>query len=514
MSDGILTITGFGRFEKLHAEYSKLVVANQKLQDQLKKVTTESKKSDDAQERSASKVVDGIGRTIAMYGKMLVSIEAINSALQKKIDLEQRAAARTLTVADAQVEFSGALGLNVDANFRRQAISDVTKFGLGIGVRPEASLRGMAQVLNSVTESDPAKRMRIAKEIFSATAPYFPSPEQSRELGMTAASIGDIHKGVPGASVTDISKIAFGILGASRLSGPDKLATVGQAIVAGQTSRPNVKNPLENTRQMAALVSALGLRMGDADGELARTAGSNLAVVFSEMFPDLGEMPIMDAIQAAARNDKKKIEQMKKKVLGKSFTKEAQKDLLIENSVTDVLARVALGELDVTDKQLEDATEFNFSGTPEIAKARSLRIAGARQDAMNMTRRSEIGAIRSIIFGGDLGDENLTGALNAGGGMLDFIGDAARRAMFEVNLERGINPREAGIRVLRDALEDMDQGFFGWNANKRDNEDRAALMEAIDRIGKLPAVIEEQTNVMGNAQHAAAAAAQRGAQTE
>lgn len=514
MTDGILTITGFGRFEKLHAEYNKLVVANQKLQDQLRKVTAESKKSDEQQEKSSNNIVEGIGRKVSMYAKMLVSIEAINAALQKQIELGEKAAGKTLSVADAQVEFSGALGLKVPADVRRKMISDVMGFGLNLGVRPEASLRGMAQVLNSVTDSDPNRRMKIAKEIFAATAPYFPSPDQAAELGMTAAAIGDIHKGVPGASVKDISKIAFGILGASRLKGPDKLATVGQAIVAGQTSRPNVADPLENTRQMAAIVAALGLRMGDADGELARTSGSNLAVVFSEMFPEYGQMPIQDALRAAIKNDPKKIQQMRKKVLGKSFTKEAQKDLLIENSVTDVLAQVALGELKATDKELDDATQFNFTGTPEIDRARKMRIAGAIQDASNMGRRADVGTIRAMVFGGDLGDENFTGYLPAtSGNLVDTMGDQLRRIMFEGMLISGASPKRAGMGILRQAMEgaQTDSTYMGGRNNEQTINE---LKAAIKLISQLPESLDRNTAVIENAQGAAAAAAQRGAQTE
>ncbi len=178
--DGILTITGFGRFEKLHAEYNKLLTANDKLKTKLKAVEDQSDKVDQAQDSAIDKLTTKALKMVSAYQAAHMAISLANAAIQKQIELERQATNVTVNLADAQRNFANAMGIQASADQRRSGINRFSKVGVDLGFGEAGGLQVATQVYNSVVEADPIKRAATVESIMREALPYYSRPRWTR----------------------------------------------------------------------------------------------------------------------------------------------------------------------------------------------------------------------------------------------------------------------------------------------------------------------------------------------
>lgn len=536
--DGILTVTGFGRFEKLHAEYNKLLQANQKLVDQLKRVETQSKKTDQSQEEAADRVVQKGIKMAAVWQAASSALGIFNDALQKNIELSSRAAASSTSLADAQTSFFAALGPNASTDFKKRSAKEIQSFGVSQGMTETNALLAFEKIMNSVTDANPVTRVAKGKELMKYAAAFFPNPNDAVQLGSFGAAGGDLLKGLPGATPKDVMKIEAGLLGASRLEGADKLVNVNQAIVAAQITSPQVKDQMENSLQAAAITAALGIRMGDADGEVTRTAAAGLFGVFRGLAgKKYAELPIGEAIKRASAEDPGLMKKVNEQLIGRTFTKDPQRELL-QGGITGVMSDIARNELNVTDVNFDAFIKDLQTGTPEQQRARSSRKVSAISDRANRAKAAA-GSIRGMLFGDETGDQWTPGYFESTrNSIVGQIDTRAKRLMFDLAVAAGADPTSTGFALIQEEVNALSgsvdyardaMGRVGRGRNRRgetrsvqelQQSERSLLKqlrdaEAVrDAIIKLPSVIEDNSNMISNGQNAQAAQAQRGAQVE
>lgn len=532
--DGILTVTGFGRFEKLHAEYNKLLQANQKLVDQLKRVETQSKKTDERQEEAADRVVQKGIKMAAVWQAASSALGIFNDALQKNIELSSRAAASSTSLADAQTSFFAALGPNASSDFRKRAAKEIQSFGVSQGMTETNALLAFEKIMNSVTDANPEVRLAKGKELMNYALKFFPNPNDAVQLGSFGAAGGDLLKGLAGATPKDVMKIEAGLLGASRLEGADKLVNVNQAIVAAQITSPHVKDQMENSLQAAAITAALGIRMGDADGEITRTAAAGLFGVFRGLAgTKYADLPIGEAIKRASAEDPGLMKKVNEQLIGRTFTKDPQRELL-QGGITGVMADIARNELNVTDVNFDAFIQDLQAATPEQQRVKSSRRVAAISDRANRAKATA-GSIRGMLFGEEMGDEWSPGYFestqNSIAGAIDV---RLKRLMFDIALARGGDPTGEGfaliqaevdrwagsVRNFRAAKASRKRGFGALTDAELEGREEEAMRrmreaEAVrDAIIQLPSVIQDNTNTVSNGMNAQAATAQRHAHVE
>jgi len=523
--DGILTITGFGRFEKLHAEYNKLLTANDKLAKKLKAVEDQSEKIDQAQDSAIDKLTTKAIKMVSAYQAAHMAISLANAAIQKQIDLERQATNVTINLADAQKNFANAMGIQATADQRRGGINRFSKVGVDLGFGESGGLQVATQVYNSVVEADPIKRAATVESIMREALPYY-SPAKMDEAARGAAAVGDLMKGLPGVSPREIVQMQMGFLGTARIMGVEDLPNIQQGVVSAQVSAPDLRGSaaVENTRQAFAMMAAIGGRLGDDTGELTRTAFSGLSGVFREKAgKNYRDLPLYDAIRKAAAEKPSIIRETEKDLLGRVFTKDPQREIL-QGTTTSLLTEVALGEMArPSEKEWSDFARFALKGTPEMATAGSIRRAGASQEAANRKANNVNGAIRAILFGGEFGEQEYPGAMYAGQkGFANTAQSLIKRAMFEAAIigsdsfdvamnmlpllnsaiaELRANPGRLQSKALRERYEAMIAR-------------RAQLQTAQWELSELRRAIEDNSTMISNGQNAQAAAAQRNAQVE
>ncbi|TXH41655.1 MAG: hypothetical protein E6Q97_37095 [Desulfurellales bacterium] len=515
--DGILTVTGFGRFEKLHAEYNRLLLELQKVKKELADTQAASEKAEEKQEKAAKAITTQIEKIALRWFSATTAVNIYNAAVQKQIELAERAASKSVDAAAGQVDLMSALGARATSQQRLAAVSQVEKAAPGLGLQREAALRAAALISNAVPSDDPAFRTRTMLELLGLSARFFPDPTKVDQIGQLGAAAGDLMKGIPGMTPDQAMRIQAGLLAQSRLEDASKLPNVGMALVTAQVQSPKVRDQLENTKQAAAIVAALTQRMGDSQGELSRTAASNLIAVFRQHDKSgkFAEMPIIDAIHAASQNDPGLIRRVQNDLKGRVFSKDPQREMLM-GGVTDTLAMINRGELDISDEQWESFLGDLQAGTPDLKRSRTLRQAAAESANRNVQKRATIGTVRAMLFGGQIGEETLEGYLpSTSGGAMDSMSDWLYEKIFDQMVASGkVSPKEAAFHVLRWAVNDSEDtgplNFFGG----RNKDDIKTLRDGFRAIRNLPDVIQENTNQISNGQNAQAAAAQRGAQTE
>lgn len=526
--DGILTITGFGRFEKLHAEYNKLLTANDKLAKKLKAVEDQSEKIDQAQDSAIDKLTTKAIKMVSAYQAAHMAISLANAAIQKQIELERQATNVTVNLADAHKNFANAMGTKATRADKQAGILRFSKVGVDLGFGEAAGLNIAAQTYNSIVESNPVKRAALAEEAMREALPYY-SPAKMDEAARGVAAVGDLMKGLPGVSAREIVQMQMGFLGTARIMGVEDLPNIQQGIVSAQVSAPDLRGAaaVENTRQAFAISAAIGGRLGDDTGELTRTAFSGLQGVFREKAgANYRDLPIYDAIRKAAAEKPSIIRETEKDLLGRVFTKDPQREVL-RGQATSMLTEIALGEMArPSEKEWAEFARFARDGTPEMATAGAIRRAGASQEAANRKANSATGAIRAILFGGEFGEQNYPGAMYAG--QKSFTNTAQsiiQRGLFEAAVI-GSDPFDVAMNMTGEELPLLNSAISELRKKGRLNSKaaqdkyeamiarRAQLQTAQWELSELRRAIEDNSTMISNGQNAQAAAAQRNAQVE
>jgi len=514
--DGILTITGFARFEKLLAEYQKVSAAYAKLQARQQQATQSSKTAQTAQQNAAAATASAVESIAMKWVSATAALNLYNAALRQQQDMANRAAGKVMDAATSQADFIASLGPNATTKERSAALRAVAQNAPSLGLQENEAYRIAALISNAVPDANVSRRVQRLNELTRLATMFHPNPSASvDDIGNLGASAGDLMKGVPGMTAQQAMRIEAGILAQSRLQDASKLPNITQALVAAQVSSPLVTDKLENTKQAAAIAAAISSRIGDPDGELSRTATSNLISVFRKKAgPKYADQPIMTAIRNAVEEDPGLIRKVRKDLKGRSFTKEAQAEFLFDGGVGDILATVARGELDTTDKQW-NTFERDMKGlTPELKAARTVKRQAAIQDLANK-RRADAGIYAAILFGGEAGGTTYPGALPSTAGLTDYPSDKFLEYSYWAAISNGlVTPKQAAMGVIAGAYEDSaSTGIFNLFGSRGEAE-LAVLRKAMIDIAAMPEIMAENNKQISNGQNAQAAAAQRGAQTE
>lgn len=516
--DGILTITGFGRFEKLHAEYNRLLQRVAKLEAELKKAKQASKELDDAQEEAASTVSDKIEGLAAKWLTVTQAVNLYNAAIMKQKELASDALNKSMDIAAAQIELMGNVGANATRAQRLGIINRVAAAGPGLGLNPDDAMRAAGLISASVPGTDPMQREKTMMDLMALAVKFFPTdPNNRNHIGDLGRAAGGLMTAMPGLSADKSMKVMAGLLAQSHLSDASKLPNVTQALVTAQNESPKVKDQFLNLVQAASMTGALSQRLQDPDGEISRTAMANFFTIFRQQAPEYADRPIWDAVKEAREKNPNLIRKIIPKLLGRAFTKSPQKGMLQEQGVEGKLTEMVLSEMEITDDSWNTFLEDLSGGTPDIKRARALRRVGAATAAGNVQRRATSGTVHAMLFGGQIGDEKLTGVFpETSSGMGGVTSDWLAEQSYWAYVNAGASPQEAAFHVIRNASRMTNVPLYGpmLGGGNRDAAGLRKLEAVFNEIKQLPAVIEDNSAQISNGQNAQAAAAQRGAQTE
>lgn len=525
MADGILTVTGFGDFRKLHAEYNKLNAKTAELERKLKDVTSESKRNDKAQTDS----IDSLGRRattmLATYASVQQAIQMVNASIREQIDLQARAVGSSTSVANAQVELSSALGPRATDAQRIQMIRRFQDLGVSTGFG-EADMLRAASVGFSATSGavNDARANRIA-EVLKASNAMFRAPEARADLGDFAGVALNVQDAIPGMTGTEAVDVLTALRGQARITDTGKIKNLVPAIIASVGSsqfygaKPGSQR--ENALQMASMVAKLGQMIADDTGELSRTGGILFDEVLREFAPDeLKSLPILDLAEAISKGPENVRQKIEEELKGRGVTKIPQKGFLdfADRILAREDARSIRPELEIDAAQSKSFRRFNIAGTEDIRRTNQLRLSGAEQERSVRSKFAGPGAARALLFGGEFDGGQIEGEFRAvsGQGLVgvgDFFNRKAARAAFEGTLLAGGSPADAAYAAVGLYLE-------GIGERARETRKDDIVTPLLDVVTKIQQLTEQNQSVRqaattaANAQNAAAAAAQAKAQQE
>lgn len=517
--DGILTITGFGRFEKLHAEYNRLLQRVAKLEAELKKAKAAAKETEDAQATSAEVIGNKIESIAARWFTATQALSLYNLELDKQKQLANDALQKSQSLAAAQIELMGNIGPRATRAERLGIVDRMGRAGAGMGLSAEDAQRAASRISAAVPDGSPLDREKKILDLMGLATRFYPSDTLSVEgIGELGAAGGGLMASTKGLTADQSIRALAAILAMSRLSDASKLPSVQQALVTSQNMSPNA-DPGKNLMQTAAMIAAMTQRINDPDGELSRTAMANFASVFRTNAPQYGDMPLWDAVKKAREENPNLMRKIIPKLLGRAFTKSPQAEFLKEKNVIGAMTDMIEGEMNVSDDQWSTFLEDMSGGTPDIKRNRILGAHQAKTSEYKLQPRAQAGGVAAMLFGGQspIDGKNYPGVYPSTG----HFGTSWASQMFAENaywsyIESGVDPKRAAQLVMQYST-DMSRSYNPMATimgGRRTEADIQLMQETLDNIRKLPDVIEDNTAQITNGQNAQAAAAQRGAQTE
>lgn len=510
--DGILTITGFGRFEKLHAAYNKLLAANDKLQNELKKVKAESEKADRAQ----SDMLDGMSKKVLAAASTYLSLQsAISLAAAAHEDYKNKAndaADISLKVAQAQRELVFNLGADATNAQRLGILRAAKEIGRGGMGEADANL-AMSQITGAIRNPNPAVREQVAGKVLKLVAPYYPEPGRGQEAGQFGASVLNIQSAVPELTEEQSLIIAQTLLGTSQLKGVSNVKALTRGVNAAANSRRDVTDKYLNLLQTMAIGGAFTQSLGDTEGQLSATATANFVATFDKVTGGkYKKMPIGDAYRLAAKEMPGFTKAMEENLGGEAVTKGAQRDLF-QQGFTDANARAIEGAFAVTPQQMDQMFRFAQNGTPEQQRSTVMNRSVAANEQALSDRLGDAGAVRRILFGGG-NDKGYFGA-NEG-----YLNQTLREWNFTLGEWMGRDPKQMAVEILQQDARVIRRGI-DWNSRSISEDERTRMERRIQdaerrasEIRDLGQAIQDNTNLTVAGQNSQNAAAQRNAQVE
>lgn len=517
MSDGILKVTGFGDFRKLHAEYKKQGEQITKLQNDLKTLRDQANKSEKDQQSSAEKTVASISKMAAAYLSAQQAIQLVNAALREKVELENQALSNDTRLANAQTALLQNMGPDVTNAQRRQMIREAAALGRAT---PMGEITGMEQIakLLSATSGEltpEGKRWASVKEAFMLSERMFRDPETQEQMaGFGGAALG-LTRSVEGLSVRDAVTIMSAIQGQSRLTDASKLKNLVPGIVAAavttqtEAQKQGVEftpeQQIENMIQMGSTLAALTNVLEDTEGRVSRTAGTSLAMIRELLPRDKRMLPIMDVVEEISGNAG-----LTEKVLGgrigEAFGKIGQEGFLRDLFVAEN-AREIRDSLRVTPEQAREYFASYNTLTPELRQAYELGVSQSGEEAKLIEEFGDFGAMRVQLFGGEFQGKPRLGALRmnkTANPILELIARTTAEKYFDAAAAMGgISAGEAGASAAA-LYEFMSRQQIGPERDK-------AIQNIVKEVTALINANKEQADAAANA---AAAAAQARAQEE
>lgn len=529
--DGILTVTGFGRFEKLHAEYNKLLMANQKLAEQLRRVAQESKKTDDSQGEMLDGLTGKITKMASAYLTVQTAIGMATAALQRHMEIADRAASASTRLADAQANLIYNLGANATNTQRAEMLESAKRIGVDSGMGAPGATNMVATITNAIKSPDPVIRRQVADRIGRKVARYFPNPEDAGLAGQLGASVLNLQAAAPEISEDQAMLMAQTLLSTSQLKGPGEVKNLAAGIFTASNNRFEVKDRFRNLMQTTAIASAFTQLLADDTGEMTGTTTANFVSVFDEVTKGkYKNVPIGDAYRLAAKEMPGFQKSMSDKLMGYAVSKGPQKELL-RLAFGDTLTRSIEGEFSVSPQQMDQMFEFAARGTPDLRNAQALRKSAAASESTIADQNAKEGAVYRSLFGG--GDS--PGYYEKDG----WLWNLNRKAYFRSQMFRGRDPAEIGMEMVREDFDYNIQNARGqrnawspsWGLAKQRmyGKDQAIYRDTIAKgyeaqaeiaarqyqiLSDLNQSIQDNTTMTSNGQNAQAAAAQRNAQVE
>lgn len=489
MSDGMLSITGYGDFKRLTKAYDDLEKKNQKLQTDLRKTGQQSKKNDDDMERSMGRWGQRVASIVTSYATLSTAINQINKALQKQIELQNTANQSTMSVADATTSLAVNVGPRVsDARFRQ-----IVERGKSLGRKGfgEADALSAIGQMFSATEGavDDARINRVMR-VFELSERMFRAPEKREGLGSFGGAALDVMKGIPGMTPDQAVSLMVGIQSQARITDVANLKNIVPSIVAAQVARPQAP-AWKNAMQQAAIVAALSGRIGDDTGELSRTASANLTAVVSNMAPQYGNLPIMEALREIQKDPKLR-DSIKKELRGRIFTKLAQSEFLNESGANDaisfLMSESILNEISPTENEMARFQQRLVSGTDDVRRASTIRNASVNQQSRIRQQYADRGATYAMMFGGEIGDETVPGVFSSTirpfgrGGFSDTEAYALAWWAYWIKRAQGA---DEGAATQQAFATFMDRGNLGLLDPALSDSQRTQLTEEMGRINQI-----------------------------
>lgn len=465
MSDGILTISGYARFDRLHAEYNKLSNRLDKLQKEHDALKRASKGSEDQQQKSADKTVQSLGKLAAQYLTVRAAIQSVTAAIREREQAEKQTLTSTMSLAEAQRLLTYNMGPRATDAQMLAMNRALEKLGATSPLGVVGATAAGAQVI-SATQGNFRDRAGIVVDSIRATEPFFRGPENRENLVSVAGALLDLRndKRISEQMTFQQSAAFMQLLGSqARITEPAMFKNLVGGLIASQAVAPTLspEQTVQNMFQAGSLTAAIGSKVGDPSGEKTGTAVANLVMLIYEEFDKKGERTIaenLDLILANPRTGRALAEKAK----GRSFMKAPQRELLVS----------MLGTREIFDKVLPELDVFNLSGaeilhqmdrmgtlTPEMKTAFSLQKTASRSEDERLKKFRTGGAINSMILGGEVEDGSVIAPLEerlAGPGFENSWATWIRNINTGIALRRlrasGYSPKNAALRLLREKV--------------------------------------------------------------
>lgn len=511
--DGILTVTGFGRFEKLHAEYNKLLTANEKLRNELKKLQSQSEKTDDSQSEALDTLSKKITAAVTGYLSLQSAINLAAAAHENYKRKAETAVDISLKVAEAQRDLVFNLGPGATDDQRTSILNRARELGRSTGMGEADADIALARITGAIRDPNPAVREQVGARVLNLVSRYYPQQGRGSAAGDMGASLLNIQSAVPGMTEEQALGMAQALLGTSQLKGVSNVPALTRGVNAAATSRRDVTDKFTNQLQMMAIAGAFTQALGDTEGQLSATATANFSSAFDKATGNrYSKMPIGDAIRLAAKEMPGFAESMEKSLQGEAVTKGAQRDLFLQG-FTFANAKAIEGDFALNRQQMEEMFQYAAKGTPELQRANALSKSLAANEQAVTDRLGDAGTIRRILFGGG-SDPGYFGA-NEG-----YLNQTLREWDFTLGEWMGRDPRQMAIQALEQDARVIRRGMQ-WRGTTIPEDERKRLETRIQdaerrasEIRELGQVIQDNTNMVSNGQNAQAATAQRNAQVE
>jgi hypothetical protein len=510
--DGILTITGYGRFEKLHSDLQRTIQENVKLQEQLRKVTQESKKADKSQEE----MLDGLmGKVTKMATAWLSVQSAISLAAAAHEDYKQKAndaADISLKVAAAQRELAFNLGPGAKDADRNQITDLARRLGRDLGIGQADANIALSRVTGAIRDPRPAVRLQVGADTVAIAGKYYPGMGNGEKIGDLGVAIQNVQNAVPGMTLEQATETVQAQLSASQLKNVSNITDLTRGANAAASSRRDVTDKYLNYIQTNAIAGSFTQTLGDQEGRLAATATANYVAAFEKATKGkYKHLPILDAVDLASKEMPGFADAMEDALQGEAVTKGAQRDLFLKG-FTETNARAIQGEFGKTPEQIDAMFQWAVNGTPEQRRSRALNMSSAANEQVLSDRFGDAGTIRRVLFGGGENDKGYYGVHSG------FLHRKLLEMDFTANEWMGIDPKATALEYLSEDIRAVRNVLKAGGLSQEERQAYERRIEDAERrsseISSLGQVIQDNTNMVSNGQNAQAATAQRHAHVE
>ena len=164
------------------------------------------------------------------------------------------------------------------------------------------------------------------------------------------------------------------------------------------------------------------------------------------MAPQFENLPILDALREISK-DKSLADKIKGQLRGRIFSKMGQAEF-VDNLLAFDMAASILPQLQISEEQLGQFLNRLDVGTPELRRATGQRREGARQEKRLRDAFAREGSVRTRLFGGDVGGEQVPGLFKSVKrpgleGISDWTRRHAAKLVFESVIAAGGDPMTA-----------------------------------------------------------------------